>query len=677
MKRVLSLVLAAALFACTALPAAALETPVDVLPAASETPAETPAPAAEEAPAETPAPAAEEPAPIAEPAPSAEPEEPPARVLVPADCLPEPQDTADGLEPLQITEIDSSLLSPLPAEENGEGFIALPSYARKDVTTTGVNYNYLNETQRKLYQAYMQAAYECIPYAGQSRVPGVAVGGLTVFDIAEDDFDIAAMALRFDRPDIFWTGSGFSIGYSGYSVYAVFGVDRTFPTPESVYAAQDAYEDGVNALLNSVPYSADKAVMALRLHDALAAHVRYDESTGNQHNAYGAFAEGRVVCEGYVKAYTELLRRCGIESTAVTNDTVKHAWSLVHLDNGNGDPNDDWYETDVTWDDADDFYYGTVCTWELYNLTSERMYATQHITKGRHFQRDDRHHNPLLPIATGTTFDYARSRQLEKTDTGIPQGIRDFVTRLYEVCLGRTPDEAGLQSWGRVLATGTNTGSEAAYGFIFSDEFKNKNYCNSCYIDHLYSAFMGREPDAEGHAAWIRVLEEEGQSREHVFNGFVGSNEFKAICAQYGIDPGTGTAEPEGVGTVRRGTCAGCGASDGVEDFVVRLYRVCLDRGPDENAQAWMENLRMHKDTGRTAAEGFIFSDEFKARGFDNETFVQYLYRAFFDRVPKDGEEGIWLTKLNNGGSREDVVPGFTGSDEFAVLCRRYGILAQ
>ena len=257
------------------------------------------------------------------------------------------------------------------------------------------------------------------------------------------------------------------------------------------------------------------------------------------------------------------------------------------------------------------------------------------------------------------------------------EGAERFVTRLYEVCLGRQPDAAGFEGWVTALATGSNTGSEAACGFIFSDEFKAKNYCNSCYIDHLYSAFMGREPDTEGHAAWMRVLEEEGQSREHVFNGFVGSNEFKAICAQYGIDPGTGTAEPEGVGTVRRGTCAGCGATDGVEDFVVRLYRVCLDRDPDENAQAWMENLRTRQETGRQVAEGFIFSDEFKARGFDNETFVQYLYRAFFDRVPKDGEEGGWVAQLNGGGSRETVMPGFTGSDEFAVLCRRYGIRAQ
>ncbi len=590
----------------------------------------------------------------------------------------------------------------------------------------GAMYAYLDEDGKRIYGAFLEAAYDAIAYAGDPE-GAFGVGSLTdamerPMQADRSQIEEAYRAFSFDRPDIFWleprcAWTSTTIGGVPY-VYGV-ALYPAYDSPQEIERARKTYEERIAVLLKQVD-AADPAVIALQLHDILINNTAYDAKAEMAHMSYGAIVDGRAVCDGYVRAYADLLWRCGLQSAALTSDALNHAWSLVYLDNGNADPNDDWYETDVTWDDPVYEYNGVVipvCTHDHFDLTTAQM------IEKHEGSRDDVPPNPKMPVAQGTTFTYSYTRGLankgtsgtpvtpqahatpapapqptptpaptptptptptpKPTPTPVPTpappttGVRGFVWRLYEVCLGRTPDEAGLDGWTDALVSHRNTGSEAAYGFIFSDEFKAKNYCNSCYIDHLYSAFMGREPDTEGHAGWMRVLEEEGESREHVFNGFVGSNEFKAICAQYGIDPGTGTAEPEGVGTVRRGTCAGCGATDGVEDFVVRLYRVCLDRDPDENAQAWMENLRMHKDTGRTAAEGFIFSDEFKARGFDNETFVQYLYRAFFDRVPKDGEEGIWLTKLNNGGSREDVVPGFTGSDEFAVLCRRYGILAQ
>ena len=49
--------------------------------------------------------------------------------------------------------------------------------------------------------------------------------------------------------------------------------------------------------------------------------------------------------------------------------------------------------------------------------------------------------------------------------------VEAFVTRFYQQCLGRNPDALGLEGWVNALINGTLTGSDVAYGFIFSDEF--------------------------------------------------------------------------------------------------------------------------------------------------------------------------------------------------------------
>ncbi len=77
-------------------------------------------------------------------------------------------------------------------------------------------------------------------------------------------------------------------------------------------------------------------------------------------------------------------------------------------------------------------------------------------------------------------------------------------------------------------------GIQAAYGFIFSYEFKDKNLCNEDFAEQLYSALMGSDSDSVGKADWVGKLES-GWTREAVFNGFVGSQEFMGICNSYGI----------------------------------------------------------------------------------------------------------------------------------------------
>ncbi|MBB5264157.1 hypothetical protein HNP82_001262 [Catenibacillus scindens] len=114
------------------------------------------------------------------------------------------------------------------------------------------------------------------------------------------------------------------------------------------------------------------------------------------------------------------------------------------------------------------------------------------------------------------------------------EGVTKFVARCYELCLGRKADADGLNAWCNQILTGANTPKQAAYGFVFSNEFKAKNLSDTEYVKVLYRVFMDREGDAGGLNAWVNVLKS-GQSREHVFNGFADSPEFQEICAGYGL----------------------------------------------------------------------------------------------------------------------------------------------
>lgn len=262
----------------------------------------------------------------------------------------------------------------------------------------------------------------------------------------------------------------------------------------------------------------------------------------------------------------------------------------------------------------------------------------------------------------------------ENTTAPSEDMIETFVTRLYNVCLDRTPDEAGLNDWANRLGSGQDTGVTAAYGFIFSQEFQNKNLCNTDFVKQLYRAFMGREYDEGGLNDWVGRLQT-GATREEVFNGFAQSAEFGALCAQYGITLGDAIDIPQ-YGTVPKGSCSVCGQTDGVTAFVTRLYDVCLNRTPDEGGLGdWTTQLWEHSKSGKDVSFGFIFSEEFTNKGLNDEDYVEYLYLAFFDRAADEAGKNDWLSRMHNEGyNREDVFNGFIGSAEFDNLCKRYGI---
>jgi hypothetical protein len=252
--------------------------------------------------------------------------------------------------------------------------------------------------------------------------------------------------------------------------------------------------------------------------------------------------------------------------------------------------------------------------------------------------------------------------------------IEAFVTRLYNVCLGRQPDTGGLNTWTGKLKAKTITGVQTAYGFIFSTEFRNKNYCNEHYVEQLYLAFMGRAADSGGKANWIKKLES-GVTREEVFNGFAMSAEFNNLCNQYGITRGKAITVPR-YGTVPKGNCSICGKEDGVTTFVKRMYRVCLGREADAGGlKTWTTALWDHTKSGRQIGEGFIFSKEFMNKNYSNAEYVEHLYQAFMGRASDAGGKANWVRQLANGKTRHDVFDGFAGSAEFDRICRSYGIV--
>lgn len=251
-----------------------------------------------------------------------------------------------------------------------------------------------------------------------------------------------------------------------------------------------------------------------------------------------------------------------------------------------------------------------------------------------------------------------------------PTGVEGFITRLYEVCLGRTPGASELNGWVNQLTSGETTGTAAAYGFVFSPEFQAKNYCNEHYITYLYKAFMDRAPSDADLKGWAAQLEQ-GKTREEVFNGFAQSIEFGTICTSYGVAQGVSIEVPKpGYGTVPHGPCALDGKKDGVTAFVERLYTVCLGRGADAaGLKDWTAQLWNHTASGAEVAHGFIFSDEFQGKNYSNTDFVKQLYRAFMGREADSAGLADWVSQLDTGKTRESVLEGFVGSDEFTAIC--------
>ena len=252
------------------------------------------------------------------------------------------------------------------------------------------------------------------------------------------------------------------------------------------------------------------------------------------------------------------------------------------------------------------------------------------------------------------------------------QEIREFVSRLYTVVLDREPDEAGLESWTKVLVEGTSDGVDASYGFIFSNEFMTRGLTNEQIVEVLYQTFMNRAGDEAGSAAWAGQLNN-GVTLEKVYAGFVYSAEYAGICERTGIRVGS----VDNIGPLAETIGRYRNQKENVTAFVARCYTQALGRAYDvDGLENWCKAIITQANTPKgVATEGFFFSNEFRGKTLTDEEYVQILYRTFLGREADPSGLAGWKAVLEKGEEgRDDIINGFADSAEFAGILESFGL---
>ncbi len=239
--------------------------------------------------------------------------------------------------------------------------------------------------------------------------------------------------------------------------------------------------------------------------------------------------------------------------------------------------------------------------------------------------------------------------------------LRDFVTRMYTVALGRDADESGVEFWVDNLYGCADDGASISKGFILGPEFTGYNYSNSEFIEILYHTYFNRELDADGEAFWSSALES-GATREQVLAGFVNSPEFFNLCRTYEINRGYMNED-------------GSAVNPGIYRFAERLYSVVLQRQGDEGGiESWTVAIASGGCTPEAAAQEFFMSEEYLMKWEPDEEFVKKLYRTFMDREADQAGIDSWIAALDSGATYTVVIQSFAACPEFQQIKAQYGL---
>lgn len=111
------------------------------------------------------------------------------------------------------------------------------------------------------------------------------------------------------------------------------------------------------------------------------------------------------------------------------------------------------------------------------------------------------------------------------------RSVKNKVAYSYCLALGRSPDAAGLESWAAKIANGS-TISDVLGAMIASSEFQDRydtiNLTQSDYVTLLYRVLLGRSPDGHGHGSYTARLKRGEATRADLVRAFMNADEFRS-----------------------------------------------------------------------------------------------------------------------------------------------------
>ena len=236
---------------------------------------------------------------------------------------------------------------------------------------------------------------------------------------------------------------------------------------------------------------------------------------------------------------------------------------------------------------------------------------------------------------------------------------------VYLSANGSTPlSDKDIRAWADQLRSKKTTAAAMVRSMLWDLVKKNPSISNEDFVKSAYQTIMEREADQGGLNKNVSALDS-GVSYDYVIAALTNSKEFTNLCSSY---------------KVTKGSVSLTQARDrnlNVTRFMTRLYQYCMERKPDTGGlNNWCAQINAGKMSAADVVKSFFSSNEITERNLSNEEIVRLAYRTMLDREPDSSGQENWVGCLDAGMTKNYVLKGFVGSQEFMRLCRNFGVRA-